>query len=183
MFWNVARLFISDYYDCFFAILLIRWFIESPSNTGGVITLIVGILSMFVAIYNTNKKRQDEEKDRYDNSLYIIMKYLIELKRGNYGYKIYKDDLSYIFMNVPNNILFVLRDIQDNIKNMKHKENNDNVRYHEVINKEILFLIVYIREFYGITNAELNNDFEHETIIEDIICNSSSTKATKKKQN
>ena len=166
----------------FFVALLIYWFIESPSNTGGIITLIVGALGMIGVIYNTNKKRRDEEKDRYDNSLYIIMQYLIELKRGNYTYKIFKDDLSYIFMNVPNNVLFILRDIQDNIKSMKQKENNDNVRYNEVISKEILFLIIYIREFYHIANAELKNDLEHETIIEDIIHNSSSTKPTKRKK-
>ena len=117
---------------------------------------------------------KDKEKDRFDTSLYIIMCYLIELKRGNYNYKIYKDDLSCVFMNVPNNVLFVLRDVQDNIKNLKNK--CDNIRFDKVIDKEILFLIIYIREFYHISDAELKDTAEHELILDNIIINSSSIK-------
>ena len=164
----------------FLVALLIFWSVEAPSRTGGIVALIVGVLSVVGVIYSTNKKRNDEQHDRFDNSIYIIIQYLIELKRGNYNYKIFKDDLSYIFMNVPNNVLLILRDIQDNIKLLKNAKAEEKEVCEKVINKEILFLIVYIREVYHIANAELKYDVEHEEIINDLIVNSSKFKSKEK---
>lgn len=164
--------------------LLLYWFIGAPDKTGGIVTLICSAIGVAGVIYASRTNRKDKEKDRFDTSLYIIMCYLIELKRGNYNCKIYKDDLSCVFMNVPNDVLFVLRDVQDNIKNLKNK--CDNIRFDKVIDKEILFLIIYIREFYHISDAELKDTAEHELILDNIIINSSSIKprnATTNKNN
>ena len=161
------------------AILLFNWLFQSSNNTN-IITLIVGTFSVFGIIYTTYKKRQEKIQDRYDTSLYIVMQYLIELRRGNYQYKLYKDDLSYIFMNLPDNILFILRDIQTNIK-CHIKNGSKTNKYQDVANKEISFLIIHIREYYNISEAEIKTA-DHEAIIEDIILNGSKnqSKQTKK---
>lgn len=151
-------------------VIVLDWLFDSSNNTN-IITFIVGTFSVFGIIYTTYKKRQEKIQDRYDTSLYIVMQYLIELRRGNSQYKIYKDDLSYIFMNLPDNILFILRDIQTNIK-CQIKNGSKTSKYQDVANKEISFLIIHIREFYNISEAEIKTS-EHETIIEDIILNSS----------
>lgn len=87
-------------------------------------------------------------------------------------------------MNVPNIVLFIIRDIQFNIKLLNNTKAEEKEACEKVINKEILFLIVYIRELYKIAMAELKYDVEHEGIINDLIINSSKFKSKEKnKQN
>ena len=114
-------------------------------------------------------------------SVSLIIQYLIEIKRGNYKCKIYKDDLSFMFMNTPSEILYILRDIQDNVKYIL-KEDEKKEEYKKVLNKEILFLIVYIREYYDFSPKYLKYDIEHGLIIDDLIKNSSKNKKNKKQK-
>lgn len=157
--------------------LIIHLVIKAPGQTSSMVGLVVGILSLIGVFYVEYKKRKNILEERTESSLYLIIQYLIELKRGNYKYKIYKNDLSFIFMNSSNNVLIVLRDIQSNVKNLlKAKNEEDNQNYKNVIDKEILFLIVYIRESYNFSTPDLKYDLEHEHTIGDLIDNSSATK-------
>ncbi len=163
-------------------VLLILGSITSPSQTSVIVALMVGFLSSAGVVYSAYKKRKDEEKDRFDNSIYLLMQYLIEIERGNYSYKIYKDDLGYMFMNIPNKVLYILRDIQDNIKEIERNKEEIKDDYEKVLHKEVLFLIIYIREYYNIAEAELKHDIEQEEVIKDIITNSSKIKNTSNKK-
>ena len=170
------------FYIAFISMLLISLIIQQPNNTTNFVTLIVGVLGALGVVYSAYRKQKDKKKDRFDNSIYMIVQYLVEIKRGNLTYKIFKDDLSYIFMNVPNNILFILRDIQDNIKKLSTLKVDEKKKCEETINKEVLFLLVYIREFYRIVDADIKQCSEHEEVINDLIINSSITKRKAKKQ-
>ena len=150
--------------------IFILWVFKQEKEATNVTALVVGILSIIGVIYAANRKRKDENRDRFDTAIYIILQFLIEAKRGNFNYKIYKEDLSHIFMNVPNTILFILRDIQNNIQKTDClKESNEKDLLDKVINKEILFLITFIRDSYRITEVELEKNISHESIIDDLI--------------
>lgn len=184
---SIISIIIGGILSACFALLIIGS-IETPTKTSGLIALIVGILGSIGVIYSANKKRRDKKDDLFDNSIYLLMQYLIEIKRENYNFKLFKDDLSFIFMNIPNKILFILRDIQDNIKEIKNESKDIMSDYKKIIDKEVLFLIIYIREYYGVTKSELKHDLEQEDVIKDIITNSSTkrkivTNETKKFDN
>lgn len=151
-------------------------------NTANLVTIITALASFIGIIYVEFKKRRNLMKDRFDASVNLIIQYLIEIKRENYRFKIYKDDLSFLFMNTPSDILYVLRDIQENVSHIVKKDKNKE-KYQEVLNKEILFLIVYIREFYNFSPSQLKYNVEHELIINDLIVNSSKKKKSKSIEN
>lgn len=163
-------------------VLIVVNTIESPTRMSGLVAIIAAILTTGGVIYSTNKKRRDKKKDNFDVSVRILLQYLVELKRGNYNYKIFKDDLSYIFMNIPNNVLFILSDIQDNINRLNGLCKEEQIVVERVITKEILFLIIHVREYYHIAEADLKSDLEHEKVINDLIVNSSFTRNSSKKQ-
>ena len=89
-------------------LLLINLLIDSENQSSNLTAIIVSIVGILGVMYSSSKARADKEQDRSDNSLFIILQYLIELKNKNYTFKIYREDLSYIFMNVSNDVLFIL---------------------------------------------------------------------------
>lgn len=187
--WNTI-LFCINVVPIYFVIILVAlgvvvgipfsiYLLSSKSlNTANLVTIITALGSFIGIVYVEFKKRRNLMRDRFDASVNLIIQYLIEIKRENYRFKIYKDDLSFLFMNTPSDILYVLRDIQENVSHVVKKDEKKE-KYQEVLNKEILFLIVYIREFYNFSPSQLKYDVEHELIINDLIVNSSKKKKSK----
>lgn len=162
-------------------VLILQLLITTSSIMTNIVALIVAFIGFGSIIYQENKKRKNVIAEMYDESVHTIIQYLIEIKRENYDYKLHKDVLSFLFLNTPNNTLLIVRDIQDNIKNHNSSLDKDTKeKYKLVINKEILFLIVYFREYFNFTSIRLRYDLEHEKAINDIIDNSS-VKKTKPK--
>ena len=74
-----------------------------------------------------------------------------------------------------------MRDLQDNINTIRDRKCSHKNEYKNVINKEIIFPITYVREYYNIASAEIEQGLEHKEIIRDIIVNSSSCKGERGK--
>lgn len=146
----------------------------NPNQTTTFSALVVGILAFCGNIVTVYLTKKTSKKERYDNSIFIIMEYLIKLYQGKYSSAIKREDLCYIFMNVPKNILELLREIQGNVKLVTSQDQNKNL-YLQILKKEIIFLIVYIREYYNLSEVDLNCDVNHERIIDSLISSANKT--------
>lgn len=144
-----------------------------PEQNNQFVTIAISLIGLAGVIYTEEKKKRAYKREKNDESVELIVQYLIEIKRGNYDTKIYKQDLSKIFLNAPNTLLIILRDIQLNVNKM-NKENSENIK--EILNKEISFLILYIREYYNSQESNLIFVKENENMISDLIENSSEMK-------
>lgn len=144
-----------------------------PEQNNHFVTIAISLIGLIGVIYTEEKKKKAYKREKNDESVELIVQYLIEIKRGNYKTKIYKQDLSKIFLNAPNTLLIILRDIQLNVNKM-NKENSENIK--EILNKEISFLILYIREYYNSQESNLIFVKENENMISDLIENSSEMK-------
>lgn len=166
-------------YSCVFALILLSVVLVFailkvfPEQNNQFVTIAISLIGLVGVIYTEEKKKKLYKREKNDESVELIVQYLIEIKRGNYKTKIYKQDLSKIFLNAPNTLLIILRDIQLNVNKMD-KENSENIK--AIINKEISFLILYIREYYNSQESNLIFVKENEDMISDLIENSSEMK-------
>lgn len=157
---------------------IISSFSGKDSQTGDLAVIFTGIIGFCGIVYAEIKKEKERKKDLKDNSIYIFSQYLIEIKRENYKHKIFKDDLSHMFMNLPTNVLYVLSDIQNNVKEIL-KNNTKSEDYKKMVEHEVVFLISYIRGRYGFVSFNRSEEEVHLNIIKEITDNSSSKKIQK----
>ena len=142
----------------------------NPSQTISLVTLLGSILALVGVVFSLYMNNKIYIEQKKDDAVYIMIHYLISIYKGKYKARINNANLNYIFMNIKNDMLEVLRDIQDNVKKICNcKDDADKEKYEKVLKKEILFLIIYTREYYNLSEANISFDYKHGEIIHDFI--------------
>ena len=162
-----------------FAVGVIIMIAVTEQIMASIATVLVGGLAFGASMYTARKNRKDLIKNRFDEAVFIIIKYLVEIYRDNYKFKFYKEDLSYLFINIPTKLLIILNSIQDNVRVMQESEEKLKNSYKKIIKIEIRFYIVILRDFYNLSEDNINYDFMHSQIVGNMIELSNNLKTIK----